>query len=147
MPTSDVLIFPAYLRHVGIVVDRCFILILPDIVSKSNANFHYFHWIFYLPPYWLYIHKLNSNPESLSHWFSNNEWNLININNKGTMTKSLASFWWLYIKLWSGLTLCSSVFIVNFQEVNVGWETFSFALNNLKPLWGLHTICIPNFYQ
>ena len=34
---------------------------------------------------------------------------------------SLVSFWCLYCQLWTNFTYCSSVFNVDFQQVNGGW--------------------------
>ena len=35
----------------------------------------------------------------------------------------LTSFWYLYCQLWTFLTPCSSVSIVNFEQVNAVWES------------------------
>ena len=43
---------------------------------------------------------------------------------------SLTLFWFLYCKLWTYLTPCSSVSIVDFEEVNGDWEG---NISNLKP--------------
>ena len=34
------------------------------------------------------------------------------------------SFWCLYCSLWTYFTLCSSVSIVNFEQVSAGWESY-----------------------
>ena len=36
--------------------------------------------------------------------------------------RRLASFWYLYCYLLTYFTPCSSVYIVNFEQVNAGWE-------------------------
>ena len=57
---------------------------------------------------------------------------LLKVNNRYTRTKCeicskltikmpLASFWYLYCQLWTYFTPCSSVSIVNFEHVIVGW--------------------------
>ena len=45
----------------------------------------------------------------------------VQINNKDTRTTPFASFWFLYCSLWTYFTPCSSISIVNFQQVNAGW--------------------------
>ena len=36
----------------------------------------------------------------------------------------VTSFWCLYYQLWTYFTPCSSVSIVNFEQVNAGWKAF-----------------------
>ena len=43
-------------------------------------------------------------------------------NNKETRTTPVASFWCLYCYLWTYSTSCSSVSIVNFENVIASWE-------------------------
>ena len=50
--------------------------------------------------------------ESPPRKHQNNAWNLFKVKNKDTRTKSLASFWCLYCKLWTYFTPFSSVYIV-----------------------------------
>ena len=45
-------------------------------------------------------------------------WNMFKINNKDTRK---ASFWCLYCQLWTYFTPCSTVSIVNFEQVNADW--------------------------
>ena len=51
---------------------------------------------------------------------------MFKVNKKDTRTKRLqALFWCLYCLLWTYFTPCSSVSIVNFEQVNAGWgKTF-----------------------
>ena len=63
----------------------------------------------------------------------------------------LASFWCLYCKLWTYFIPCSSVFIVNFEQVNAGWVSIyacfdPFHVTDLFPFslktsdhWSLYT--------
>ena len=46
-------------------------------------------------------------------------WDMFKLNNKGTRTTSCC----LYCILWTYFTPCSSVSIVNFEQVNVCWES------------------------
>ena len=46
---------------------------------------------------------------------------MFKVNNKDR-TKPLASFWCLCFYFWIYFTPCSSVFIVNFEQVNACWE-------------------------
>ena len=46
---------------------------------------------------------------------------MFKVNNKDTRTTPLASFWYLYCKLGMYLTPCSSISIVNIQQVNAWW--------------------------
>ena len=41
---------------------------------------------------------------------------------KLTIKTPLASFWYLYCQLWTYFTPYCSVSVVNFEQVNVGWE-------------------------
>ena len=47
---------------------------------------------------------------------------MFKVNNKDTRTTLLASFWYLYCKLRTYFTPCSSVSIVNFEHVISDWE-------------------------
>ena len=47
---------------------------------------------------------------------------MFKVNNKDTRTTSSTSFWCLYCYLWTYFTTCSSVSIVNFEQVNAGWK-------------------------
>ena len=60
--------------------------------------------------------------ESQEWKHKNNVWNMFKVNNKETRTMSMTSFWFLYCLLWIYFTHCSSVSIVDFEQVNVGWE-------------------------
>ena len=53
---------------------------------------------------------------------------MFRVNNKDTRTTSLASFWCLCCLLWTYFTPCSSVSIVNFEQVNADWEATTPAL-------------------
>ena len=46
---------------------------------------------------------------------------MFKVNNKDTRTTSMTSFWCFYCELWTYSTPCSSVSIVNFEQVNAGW--------------------------
>ena len=46
---------------------------------------------------------------------------MFKVNNKDSRTMPLASFWCLYCSLWIYFTLCSSVSILSFEHVIVGW--------------------------
>ena len=41
---------------------------------------------------------------------------------KNRSTRTIASFWYLYLILNIFFTPCSSVSIVNFEQVNAGWK-------------------------
>ena len=56
--------------------------------------------------------------------------------NKDTWTTPMASFWCLYCSLWTYFALCSSVFIVNFEEVNAGWEN-TFGHLRILDYWNI----------
>ena len=43
-----------------------------------------------------------------------------------TADRSLKSFWCLYYYLWTYFVTCSSVFIVDFEQVNAGWVVSSY---------------------
>ena len=47
---------------------------------------------------------------------------MFKINNKNTRTTSLRLFWCFYCKLKTHFTPFSSVFIVDFEQVNVNWD-------------------------
>ena len=49
-------------------------------------------------------------------------WNVYKFNNKDTRTTPLASFWCPYCYFCTCFATCSSVSIVNFKQVNAGWE-------------------------
>ena len=49
-------------------------------------------------------------------------WNMFKVNNKNTKTTPMASFWCFYWELWTYFTPCSSVFIVNFENVIADWD-------------------------
>ena len=61
---------------------------------------------------------------------------MFNVNNKDTRTMPLASFWYLYCSLWTYFYPCSTVSIVNFEQVNAGWGNWLalwvHLLNNVK---------------
>ena len=59
------LFFLAGFENEGIIVEKCFIFVLFDIVSKWNPSFHHFHPNFSLPPYYH-----NVFTKILSDWFS-----------------------------------------------------------------------------
>ena len=46
---------------------------------------------------------------------------MFKVNNTDTRKTPLAPFWCLYCELWTDFTRCSSVSIVNFEQVNAGW--------------------------
>ena len=48
---------------------------------------------------------------------------MFEVNSKDTRATPVASFWCLYCQLRTYLTLCSSVSIVNFEQVNDDWVT------------------------
>ena len=48
---------------------------------------------------------------------------MFRVNNKDTRTTLLASFWYRYCLIWTYFTPYSSVSIVNFEQLNAGWET------------------------
>ena len=56
---------------------------------------------------------------------------MFRVNNKNTRTTPLASFWYLYCSLWTYFTVCSSVSIADFEQVNAGWAT----IKNTRKLW------------
>ena len=47
---------------------------------------------------------------------------MLKVNNKDTTTTPVASFWYLYWLLSTYFTPYSSVSIVNFEQVNAGWD-------------------------
>ena len=47
---------------------------------------------------------------------------MFKVNNKGTRATLMASFRCLYCELWTYFTSCSSVSIVNFEDVIADWE-------------------------
>ena len=49
-------------------------------------------------------------------------WNMFKVNNKDSKMMPLTSIWCLYRWLWTYLPLCSSISIVNFEQVNAGWD-------------------------
>ena len=49
-------------------------------------------------------------------------WNMFKVNNKNTKATPMASVWCLYWELWTYFTPCSSVFIVNFENVIADWD-------------------------
>ena len=51
-------------------------------------------------------------------------WNMFRVN-KDTRTTPMASFSCLYCELWTYSTPCSSVSVVNFEQVNYGWVSSS----------------------
>ena len=53
----------------------------------------------------------------------------------------MASFWCLYCWLWTYLTPFSNVFIVNFEQVNAGWETCIGILSDCSTLSILKANC------
>ena len=67
---------------------------------------------------------------------------MINANNKSTRTTSMTSFCCFYCQLWTYFTPFSSVFIIDFEQVNVSWEhgkvdiihrlTKYYSIGNLK---------------
>ena len=50
-------------------------------------------------------------------------WNMSKINNKNTGTTSMTSFWYFYYFIFS------SVFIVDFKQVNVSWDEWDTTSN------------------
>ena len=48
--------------------------------------------------------------------------NMFKVKNKNTITTSLTSFWCFYCELLTYFTPFPSVFIVDFEQVNVSWE-------------------------
>ena len=59
-------------------------------------------------------------------------WNMFKVNNKDTRTTPVVSLWWT-LNIFH--TSCSNVFIVNFEDVIVGWVNPSCFL--LLPEWFL----------
>ena len=55
----------------------------------------------------------------------NNMRKLFKVNNKDKKRTSVASFWGL-CKLWTASTHCSDVYIVEFEQVDVGWVNTRF---------------------
>ena len=55
-------------------------------------------------------------------------------NNKETRTTPVASFWCLYCYLWTYSTSCSSVSIVNFENVIASWEKRAISQADWKSL-------------
>ena len=47
---------------------------------------------------------------------------MFKVNNKDTRMTPMVSFWCLYCWPWTYFTSCSSVSIVNSEQVNAGWE-------------------------
>ena len=50
---------------------------------------------------------------------------MFKVNNTDTRKTPLAPFWCLYCELWTDFTRCSSVSIVNFEQVNASWDLFT----------------------
>ena len=46
--------------------------------------------------------------------------------------KSLMSFWFIYCFLWTCLTPCSRVFIVDFEQTNCVWEKYLWRKSLIK---------------
>ena len=62
-------------------------------------------------------------------------WNMFKGNNKNTRAKSVTSFWGFYCWLWTYLTPSfSSVFVVEFEQVNVRWQRSRLPQGNSKRL-------------
>ena len=58
--------------------------------------------------------------------------------NKDTRKKSLMSFWCLYCELWTNFSVCSGIFIVEFELVNTGWEfEWNTKVTFCKKFWQL----------
>ena len=55
-------------------------------------------------------------------WKQNNISNMFKVNNKDARKMSLKSFWFPCY-FWTDFTYCSGVSIVDFEQVNVSWET------------------------
>lgn len=47
---------------------------------------------------------------------------MFRLNNKDSRTTSLTSFWCFYCHIWTDLTYCSGLLIIEFEQVNAGWE-------------------------
>ena len=50
---------------------------------------------------------------------------MFKVNNKDIRKTPLAPFWCLYCELWTDFTRCSSVSIVNYEQVNADWDLFT----------------------
>ena len=70
---------------------------------------------------------------------------MFKVNNKDTRTTPLASWWCLYSYLWTYFTPCSSVSIVNFEQVNDSWERQGLIANPNKPMFSFLCQCFPTF--
>ena len=62
--------------------------------------------------------RLPAQSEQQEHWIK--VLNMFKVNNKHTRTMPMVSFWCLYY-LWTYVTPCSTVSIVNFEQVIAGW--------------------------
>ena len=106
------LFFLVNFRHEHIIVEKCFIFVLFDIsvsqtltfITCSQTNTD------------IYGNKLNLYPETLSYWFF--------------IPLCLVD---LAIQL-ADFTYFSYVSIYDFEQVNTGWVTFTFAVNHLALL-------------
>ena len=69
--------------------------------------------------WWLLLFLVISkfSQQVFTYW----EWNVFKITNKKTRRTSLTLFWCLYFKLWTYYTYCSSVSIVESEQVTAGW--------------------------
>ena len=63
---------------------------------------------------------------------------MFKVSNKDTTTTPMASFWYLYCWLWTYFIPFSSVSIVNFEQVNAGWESVQVTVCG-KALTGKNT--------
>ena len=73
----------------------------------------------------IYLLKVNKRNQ-------NKAWNMFKVNNNDTGKTQLANCWCPYCYLWTHFTPCSSVSIVNFEQVNADWvnidHTFHWAV-------------------
>ena len=64
---------------------------------------------------------------------------MFKVNNKNTRSTPSASFWYLCCWLWTYFIPCSNVSIVNFEQINAGWDILELIhvgtyMNGLTPL-------------
>ena len=69
---------------------------------------------------WLPTWHLLAQSQQCKH--QDNVWNLFKINNKVTRMTLMTLLWCLYCQLLTDFTHCSTVSIVDFEQVNTSWE-------------------------
>ena len=77
------------------------------------------------------------------------------VNKKDTRTTPVASFWCLYCLLWTYFTPCSTVFIVDFEQLNADWIGNVFCqmgytlnkISNFNPSLLIFYVIVIEYYE